>query len=211
MYGDRRQPWHPSARRTYTRVADSPKVFGVGRVNAGERLIPPLYTRAALRVGQATTSQLVSTAASVIPGGSAVAQMVQDIPGISSLFSSADGGPNDKRVVLLAQAYQQAVAGLNVATPYPGTGLPYLQNWLADQPPHPEYSNQIAQQLITAVQTKNPAAAAQAVPVSVGPAINPATGQPVASTYAGVPGVGLSISPVLLIGGAVVLVLLLRK
>lgn len=207
-YGDRRQPWHPSGRRTYTRPASrASKQLGVGRTSRaptvirGEHLTSPLH-------GRRGVGDLVSTV--VGAAGNPVAAIEAAVPGISSLFSSADGGPNDKRVTLLAQAYQQAAAGLNVATPYPGTGLPYLQNWLADNPPHPSYSNQIAQQLITAIINRNPNAAAGAVPVSLDAPVNPATGMADPSTYAGVPGVG-GISPLLLVAGVGALVLLLRK
>lgn len=208
MYGDRRQPWHPSQRRTYSSSSAAPRSLGVGRYSF-ERLTPPLGTGYLGRVG--ASGSLVSTAEGIASGAiDPVSAIESAIPGISSLFSGADGGPNDPRVKLLAQAYQQAVAGLNIASPYPGTGLPYLQFWVADQPPHPAYSNAIAQKLIIAVQQRNPAAAAAAVPVSVGPAIDPSTGQPVASTYAGAGG-GLSISPVMLLVIAGVAFLVLRK
>jgi hypothetical protein len=198
-YGDRRQPSFAATRRTYSVSRVPPKMLGVGQIR--DRLVPPLRIRG-YGVGQ-SLSDVASIAADP------VSAIEQAVPGISSLFSGADGGENDPRVKLLAQAYQQAVAGLNVATPYPGTGLPYLQNWLTDQPPHPNYSNAIAQKLIAAVQSHSESAAQAAVPVSVAPAINPATGQPVASTYAGA---GVTTFNPLLVGAVVLgLVLLFRK
>jgi hypothetical protein len=192
MYGDRRNPWHSSARRTYTRVSGPSRALGVRRRG----------------VGQADLTAAADMAASAIPGGQQALAMVQDIPGISSLFNSSNGGPNDPRVKLLDQAYQQGKAGLNIATPYPGTGLPYLQNWLTDVPAHPNYSNGIAQALITALQTRS--SAPSIAPGANAPVYDPVTGQQVAATYAGVPGAGGGISPVVLLVGVGLLVLVMR-
>lgn len=66
-------------------------------------------------------------------------------------FFNKDGTASDPRVQDIQNAYNQAMQGNSNPTPYPGTGYYYLQNWVNDQPPHPTYSIQLAQQKLSQI------------------------------------------------------------
>lgn len=112
------------------------------------------------RLGQTASSDaelaesLGETALSAVPGVGTVAATAVSV--ISSLVSSGngsgepDGSALDPRIIDLNTAYNQALSGDSEPSPAGsgnGTGWYYIQTWINDEPPHPDYSNAYAETL----------------------------------------------------------------
>jgi hypothetical protein len=138
-----------------------------------------------------------------------VGEGLQDVASIvGALGGPPDGSSSDPRIIDLNNAYNQAIAGNNTSGSNP-TGIPYIQAWIADQPPHPTYSNQYAQQLLTMLQSAAKTGATLAPATSnTSPSSPPAvvsSGSVLTGTIAGVP------TWAWLVGGAGVLWFATRK
>jgi hypothetical protein len=127
---------------------------------------------------------ILSDAASVlpVPGASLAVSAVESLVGGGG---PPDGSSSDPRIIDLNNAYNQAIQG-NMGS----SGYGYITTWIADQPPHPTYSNTYAQQLLSLLQQAGmyPGAPASAKTVSLQPAgsgtspSNPPSGYAIAPT-----------------------------
>jgi hypothetical protein len=227
-YDDRRAaPWHPSTRTTVPNLQSRGPSYEMTRPNTGRvavgrtaeagggfaddagydfntagrapfygRVVPGSRSGNQLAQGGAVRHRYLGRVGRVGDANVDIipASIAGSITALSKAFNS-DGSPSDPRVIDLQNAYTRAMNG-------DLTGVTYLQTWLNDVPPHPAYSNTLAQQLLTQLAAAGRAGGAAPAGTLYGTsAPGQYTGGAATATLLGVP-----LVPALLIGGIIYLV-----
>jgi hypothetical protein len=166
------------------------RVSGYSRTRmGGGRLVGRWMGGGRLGASSLATAAGAAAGTAVLPGvGTAVGGLLGSLVGGAIGGGAPDGSSQDPRIIDLNNAYNQAIQGLNG----PGQGVNYINTWINDQPPHPTYSNQYAQQLLALIQQA--AATGQGLSPATSntspsspPSLGAATSSGLSGTIAGLP------------------------